>query len=93
MFITLLKFAGNRAAAPKVMALHNEWIAKGFADGVFLCVGSLTSGGGGAIVAHEDHEARVAADPFVMQGIVDAEIYEVDPKRTAEALDFLSAAT
>jgi uncharacterized protein YciI len=95
MFITLLKFAGNRLAAPKFMAAHNEWIAKGFADGVFLCVGSIAPAGGGAILARgesrEDHEARVAADPFVMQGIVVAEIYEVDPKRTTEALDFLRA--
>ena len=95
MFITLLKFAGNRAAAPEFMAAHNEWIAKGFADGVFFCVGSLTPAAGGAILAHgesrEGHEARVAADPFVVHGIVAAEIYEVDPKRTAEALNFLIA--
>jgi uncharacterized protein YciI len=95
MFITLLKFAGNRAAAPEFMAAHNEWIAKGFADGVFLCVGSLTPVAGGAILAHgesrADHEARVATDPFVVHGIVAAEIYEVDPKRTTEALNFLIA--
>jgi hypothetical protein len=47
MFITLLKFAGNRTAAPKFVAAHDEWIAKGFADGVFLCVGSLTPEGAG----------------------------------------------
>jgi uncharacterized protein YciI len=95
MFITLLKFARNRAAAPEFMAAHNEWIAKGFADGVFLCVGSLTPAAGGAIIAHgesrDDHEARVAADPFVVQGVVTAEIHEVDPKRTTEALGFLKA--
>ena len=52
MFITLLKFAGNRAAASVLMAAHNEWIAKGFADGVFLGVCSLTPAVGGAILAH-----------------------------------------
>jgi uncharacterized protein YciI len=95
MFITLLKFAESRTAAPEFMAAHNEWIAKGFADGVFLCIGSLTPAGGGAILAHAEsrkaHEARIAADPFVVQGIVAAEIHEVDPKRTTEALDFLKA--
>jgi uncharacterized protein YciI len=95
MFITLLKFAGNRDAAPEFMATHNEWVAKGFADGVFLCVGSLSPAAGGAILAHgesrEDHEARVAADPFIVQGVVAAEIYEVDPKRTTAPLDFLRA--
>ena len=96
MFITLLKFTGNRAAAPEFMAAHNVWIAKGFADRVFLCVGSLMPAAGGAILAHvesrEDHEARVATDPFIVHGIVTAEIYEVDPKRTTEALNFLIAA-
>lgn len=95
MFITFLKFANNRAAAPEFMAAHNEWIAKGFADGVFLCVGSLQPAAGGAILAQgesrEDHEARVAADPFVVQGIVTAEIQAVDPKRTIPVLDFLKA--
>jgi uncharacterized protein YciI len=95
MFITLLKLTANRAAAPRFMAAHNEWIAKGFADGVFLCVGSLTPEGGGAILAHEesreDHQTRIAADPFVMHGIVTAEMHEVDPKQTIEALKFLKA--
>ncbi|MDD7973742.1 YciI family protein [Roseinatronobacter alkalisoli] len=93
MFVTFLKFAANRAAAPDFMAAHNEWIAKGFADGVFLCVGSLTPVAGGAVLAHgesrEAHEARIAADPFVVQGIVTAETHEIDTKRTIPALDFL----
>jgi uncharacterized protein YciI len=95
MFITLLKFAQNRAAAPEFMAAHNEWIAKGFADGVFFCVGPVAPAAGGAILAHgesrSDHEARIATDPFVVHGIVTAEIYEVDPKRTTKPLDFLRA--
>lgn len=93
MFITFLRFAENHTAAPELMAGHNEWIAKGFADGVFLCVGSLQPSAGGAILSHgesrADHEARVAADPFVVQGIVTAEIHEVDPKRTVPALDLV----
>lgn len=97
MFVTFLKFAENRAAAPRFMAAHNDWIARGFADGVFLCAGSLQSAAGGAILAHgesrADHEARIAADPFVERGVAVAETHEVDPKRTVAALDFLKAAT
>lgn len=93
MFITFLTFAQNRAAAPAFMAAHNDWIAQGFADGAFLCVGSLLPAAGGAILAQgetrADHEARIAADPFVVQGIVTAETHEIDPKRTVPALDFL----
>jgi uncharacterized protein YciI len=39
MFVTFLRFAKNRTAAPEFMAAHNDWIAQGFADGVFLCRG------------------------------------------------------
>lgn len=95
MFVTFLRFTEKRAAAPEFMAAHNDWIAQGFADGVFLCVGSLQPAAGGAIISHggsrEEHEARVAADPFVVQGIVTAETLEIDPKRTVSALDFLKA--
>lgn len=93
MFITFLKFAENQAAAPDFMTAHNEWIAKGFSDGVFLCVGALQPSAGGAILAHgesrEIYEARIQADPFVREGVVTAETHEVDPKRTISALEFL----
>jgi len=95
MFVILLKFAANRAAAPEHMTAHNEWIAQGFADGVFLCVGALQPAAGGAVLAHGESSAalhaRVAADPFVIHGVVTAEIHEISPKRTAPALDFLKA--
>ena len=97
MFVTFLKFAENRAAAPQFMAAHNDWIAQGFADGAFLCVGSLQPAAGGAILAHgqsrADHDARIAADPFVAQQIVVAETHEIDPKRTIAALDFMKTGT
>jgi len=41
MFIVLLKFSSNRAQAAQLMAAHDEWIARGFADGAFLVVGTL----------------------------------------------------
>lgn len=95
MFVTFLRFTDNRAAAGEFMAAHNQWIAQGFADGVFLCVGSLQPEGG-AILAHGEsrqaHEARVATDPFVVEGIVTAETHEFEVKRTHAALDFLRAA-
>ena len=95
MFVTFLKFAENRAAAPRFMAAHNDWIAQGFAEGAFLCVGSLHPAAGGAILAHGEsraqHDARIAADPFVAQGIVTTETHQIDPKRSIAALDFLTA--
>jgi uncharacterized protein YciI len=95
MFVTFLKFTENRAAAPIFMAAHNDWIEQGFADGVFLCVGALQPAVGGAILANgesrPDYDARIAADPFVAQGIVTPETHEIDLKRTVSALDFLAA--
>ncbi len=91
MFIILLKFSANKAAAKDVMAGHNQWIAEGFADGVFQCVGSLTPEGGGAILAigesREEIEKRVKADPFVINDVVTAEFIDVDVKKTAPGLD------
>lgn len=93
MFITFLKFSENRVAAQEFMAAHNDWIAQGFAEGKFLCVGSLSPSAGGAILSHgesrEELEARVAADPFVIHNVVAAEVHEVEPKRTIPALEFL----
>lgn len=93
MFVTFLKFTENRPSAPEFVAAHNDWIAKGFADGVFLCVGSLLPAAGGVIIAHgesrEAHGARIQTDPFVVEGIVTADTHEIDAKRTSPELDFL----
>ena len=95
MFITFLKFTADRARAAEAMAAHNAWIAEGFAAGKFLCVGALDQGAGGAILSQgEDRaalEARIAADPFVAEGIVTAEIHHIDAKRWVPALDLLLA--
>jgi uncharacterized protein YciI len=93
MFIIFLKFSANKAAAADFMTEHNHWIASGFADGIFRCVGSLTPEGGGVILAigesRDEVELRVNADPFVINDVVTAEFTEVDVKRTAPGLDVL----
>ena len=93
MFFVVLTFSNNKAMAPEYMEAHNDWISTGFADGVFLSVGSLKPEGGGAILAaHESREKielRVSADPFVVNDVVTAEIFEVDVKRTVPELELL----
>ena len=75
------------------MAGHKEWLMRGFDDGVFLLAGSLQPGLGGAIVAHDtplaDLQSRVAADPFVAENVVEAEILEITPSKADARLDFL----
>jgi uncharacterized protein YciI len=72
---------------------HNEWIKRGFDDGVFLLVGTLQPNLGGGIVAHNTSlaglQSRVNADPFVSQKVVSAEIIEITPSRADERLKFI----
>lgn len=93
MFAIFLKFAENLAKAPEFMDAHKAWIKQGFDDGVFLMVGSVQPNMGGAVLAHGvargEIEARVNDDPFVMEGIVTAEILEILPARADPRLEFL----
>jgi uncharacterized protein YciI len=93
MFVILLKFTDKKKAAADFMEAHNQWIASGFNDGVFLMVGSIKSGTGGAIIAQglsdEGIEARVNQDPFVIEGIVKPEIMGIDPKKVDDRLGFI----
>jgi uncharacterized protein YciI len=95
MFVVLLKFSSNKAAAPEFMPAHNAWISKGFEDGVFQCAGSLDNGSGGAVLVHGESrmavESRIKDDPFVRHDVVTAEILEITPKRTTASLDYLKA--
>ena len=94
MHTVLLKFGANKSMAAKFMEGHNSWIAKGFSDSVFQCVGSLDVGGGFILVHGEETETlhrRVNEDPFVVHGVVTAEIHHIDIKRTVPNLDFLTA--
>jgi uncharacterized protein YciI len=95
MFIVLLRFSGNKGHASQYMERHNEWIKRGFDDGVFLLVGSLRPNLGGGIVAHNtslsDLQSRVNGDPFVAEKIVSAEILEIAASKSDERLAFLGA--
>lgn len=93
MFIVLLKFSDNKGQAGEFMEGHNEWLRRGFDNGVFLLGGSLQPNLGGGIVAHNttlsEIQNRVNEDPFVAQNVVKAEIYEITPAKVDERLDFL----
>lgn len=93
MFVVLLRFAENKASAPALMQGHNEWLSRGFADGVFVLAGSIQPAAGGAIIAHdieaEELRVRVDADPFVAEGVVSAEVIEITPGKVDERLGFL----
>ena len=93
MFVVLLKFSSNKGQASQFMEGHKEWIKRGFGDGVFLLVGNLQPNLGGGIVAHNTSlpalQTRVNADPFVVEGVVSAEILELTPSKADERVKFL----
>jgi uncharacterized protein YciI len=93
MFIVLLKFSTNKTLAGQFMDAHNAWIQRGLDDGVFMLVGSLDQGMGGAILADntslQDLQARVNTDPFVVEEVVVAEILGITPGRTNKRLSYL----
>lgn len=94
MYVVLLRFSTNKAKAPEHMAAHREWIRKGVDEGVFLLVGSIQSGQGGAILAAGSPptalQARIDEDPFVIHDVVKAEIIGISPNLTAPELAFLA---
>jgi uncharacterized protein YciI len=93
MFIVFLKFSGNKAQAGQFMEGHKAWVKRGFDDGVFLLAGSLEPDLGGGILAHNtsraDLERRVNDDPFVAENVVKAEVFELDPGKADERVQFL----
>jgi uncharacterized protein YciI len=93
MFIVLLKFSANKARAGEFMQAHNEWIRRGFDNGVFLLTGSLASNLGGGIVAHNtsraELEGRLKEDPFVAEDVVTTEVIEISPSKADERLKFV----
>jgi uncharacterized protein YciI len=95
MFIVFLRFSTNKHRAADHLTRHDEWIKSGLADGVFLLVGSLQPGLGGAILAHhttrEELEVRLHDDPFVAHDVVTVELFEVSPARSEPRLAFLIA--
>ncbi|MCV2886894.1 YciI family protein [Ruegeria aquimaris] len=93
MFMIFMKFSTNKSRAPEFIAGHVDWLKQGFDNGVFDIAGSLQPQLGGGILARAasraEVEARVAADPFVIEDVVSAEILELTPSRTSADFAFL----
>ena len=93
MFVVFLRFGENRHLAGEHMDDHNAWIRRGVEEAVFLMVGSIGAGQGGAILAHgvtrPDLEERLQADPFVAAQVVRPEIVEIEPNLVDRRLAFI----
>ena len=95
MFVVLLRFSNNKAKAGQHMPGHEDWIRRGFDDGVFALVGSLQPKLGGALLAHNvslaDLQDRLNTDPFVAEDVVTVEILDITPSRTDDRLKFIAS--
>lgn len=93
MHIVLLKFAANKDQAPQHMDGHNAWLKKGFEDGAFVLAGSIQPRRGGVLIAHGANlqalEQRISEVPFVVAGVVEAEILEISLSKADPRLQFL----
>lgn len=93
MFIIFLRFSDNRDKASEFMDGHNQWLQRGFDNGIFLLAGSIAPAQGGAILAGNisaiDLEQLINEDPFVNNAVVEAEITEISPAKTIDDLSFL----
>ena len=95
MFIILLTYLRSPAEVDRFLAAHRAWVRQGFDDGVFLLSGGQKPRVGGALLAHGTErgelEARVALDPFVLEGMATATIIEVVLSTLDPRLGFLQA--
>lgn len=93
MFVIFLKFSDNKANAAQFMDAHKAWVKRGFQENIFLVAGSLQPGLGGAIISHNSSikalEQFVQQDPFVIENIVEAEVFEITPNFVDDRLNFL----
>lgn len=95
MYIITLKFSTNKAKAADHMAAHKAWIQEGFDKNIFDLMGSLDQGQGGCLFSrHSDIAALdsfIQKDPFVAEGIVEAQIQGITPHRASPDFSFLTA--
>lgn len=93
MFIVLMRYTENQAQKAELQAGHIEWVKAGMNDGVFLLAGGLPPAQGGCIFADNlsatELEARLQQDPYVIHGVVAAEVVELKPAMALPPLECL----
>ena len=94
MYIVLLRLADGDKVSNH-LAGHRDWLQRGFDDGVFFLTGAIRSDGGGAILATglsmDALTCRLAADPFVAEGVVTPEVIPIEVTMRDPRITVLSA--
>lgn len=83
MFVILLTYQKPLSEVDRYLPEHRVYLARHYADGVFLCSGGQVPRTGGVILcrakSREAVEALIAEDPFCVHGIADYKVVEFLP--------------
>lgn len=92
MFVLSLTYKVPEVEVDKHLDAHVTWLREGYRTGMFLASGRKVPRTGGMIFAEgtrEEVEAMARLDPFLVYGVADVEITEVNLTMTAEGLEAL----
>ena len=92
MFIVSLHYIVDLPTVDSHMDAHVTWLKAGLADGWLLVAGRKVPRDGGILIARgekADIEAKVATDPFVLNGVAEVTLTQFNPSFVADGLDVL----
>ena len=92
MFILTLTYIAPLSEVDTHIEPHLAWVAGGYDSGTFLASGRKEPRTGGVILAVGERsqlETLVATDPFVLAGVAEYEITQVQLSRTVPGLEGL----
>ncbi|MEC3950586.1 YciI family protein [Sphingobium sp. HWE2-09] len=92
MFIVSLHYIVDLPTVDSHMDAHVAWLKAGLADGWLLVAGRKVPRDGGILIARgekADIEAKVATDPFVLNGVAEVTLTQFNPSFVADGLDVL----
>lgn len=92
MHVVLLNLV-DPAHASDHLEGHKAWLKEAFDSGEVHYVGGRAAGGGAVLLASglttDDLRHRLRADPFVSEGVVEAEVVELDTTMSDPRLSFM----
>ncbi|WP_394939662.1 YciI family protein [Psychromicrobium sp. YIM B11713] len=90
MFIVSLSYLVELEQVDRFIPAHLEWLEQNYTDGVFLASGRKVPRTGGVILAsglnRAELDARLAEDPFSVQGIAEYAVIEFEPNKVREGV-------
>jgi len=92
MFIVSLHYIVDLPTVDSHMDAHVAWLKAGLADGWLLVAGRKVPRDGGILIARGDKadiEAKVATDPFVLNGVAEVTLTQFNPSFVSDGLEFL----